>query len=60
MEKAMIIRGKEFHIKYENGIVSVLPPGNITWISGQTNPKHELTDEEIEEIARETVRGLGL
>lgn len=60
METAMIIRGKEFRVKYENGIVSVMPSGSIGWVTGQTTPKDELSNEEIGEIAQEIVIGLGL
>ena len=60
MEKTIIIKGKKFDVKYEEGIVSVRPNGNIAWVSGQITPNHNLTEVEIGELAQETVRGLGL
>lgn len=60
METTMIIRGKKFYVKYENGIVSVRPTENITWVSGQTSPISDLSKEKIQEMAKETVIGLGL
>lgn len=60
METTLIIRGRPFGVKYENGIVSVRPPESIAWVSGQTEPNHNLTENEIGEFAQEIVRGLGL
>ncbi|KSA15308.1 hypothetical protein [Maribacter dokdonensis] len=60
METTMIIRGKNFHVKYENGIVSVRSAKNIGWVSAQSKPINDLTDEKIQEMATQTVIGLGL
>ncbi|WP_339757797.1 hypothetical protein [uncultured Winogradskyella sp.] len=60
METTMIIKGKKFHVKYESGIVSVRSPENITWVSGQKSPIPDLSNEKIQEMAKETVIGLGL
>ncbi len=60
MKTAMIIRGKKFHVKYENGIVSVKRPESIGWVTSYTTPTHNLTDEEIGEMAQGIVKGLGL
>lgn len=56
----MIIKGRRFRVKYENGIVSVKPIEKIAWVSSQTQPNHNLSENEIGEIAQEIVRGLGL
>lgn len=60
METEMIIKGRRFRVKYENGIVSVKPIEKIAWVSSQTQPNHNLSENEIGEIAQEIVRGLGL
>ncbi len=60
METTMIIKGKKFQVKYESGIVSVRSPENIAWVSGQNNPIPDLSKEKIQEMAIDTVIGLGL
>tara|TARA_R110000868_G_scaffold355726_1_gene617283 strand:- start:83 stop:268 length:186 start_codon:yes stop_codon:yes gene_type:complete len=60
METTIIIKSKKFHVKYESGIVSVRSPENIAWVSTQKSPIPDLSKEEIQEMARETVIGLGL
>ncbi len=60
MEKDLIVKGKRFHVKYENGIVSVKPHESIAWVSGQAEPIEGLAEEGIIEIARQSISGLGL
>lgn len=60
METIMIIKGKKFHVKYENGIVSVRSPEDFAWVSGQKSPISDLSEEKIQKMAIETVIGLGL
>ncbi|MBO0324394.1 hypothetical protein J0X14_18970 [Muricauda sp. CAU 1633] len=60
METEMIIGGKPFRVKYENGIVSLRPEGNIGWLTAQTEPIEGLDEAGIMEVARQSARGLGL
>jgi hypothetical protein len=59
METAMIIRGEKFHIKYEKGIVSFRPSDKIGWVSCQKEPINGLNEEEVIEVARQCIKGLG-
>lgn len=60
METKMIIGGKHFHVKYENGIVSVRPEGNIGYVTAQTEPIEGLDEQGIMDLAIQSARGLGL
>ncbi|MGB2527182.1 hypothetical protein [Flagellimonas sp. SN16] len=60
METKMIIGGKHFHVKYENGVVSVRPEGNIGYVTAQTEPIEGLDEQGVMDLAIQSARGLGL
>jgi hypothetical protein len=60
METKMIIGGKHFHVKYENGVVSVRSEGNIGYVTAQTEPIEGLDEQGVMDLAIQSARGLGL
>lgn len=56
----IIVRGKRFNVKYENGIVYIKHHENLAWVSAQNEPIEGLDKETVMDIARDSVFGLGL